>query len=149
MDEKSRLNAANVLIVLSRSPRHEDRVDAGRCLANFVDIPGVSNVLFELALDPNDTAVTLATADALLRRKDRLGVTVLARALAVADSNHADWIYPAVSGVFGIFERDRDVAIRICEELLGDADSQLRLGLLAILDTLAGIEPIVRVVPSE
>ena len=42
------------------------------------------------------TFVTRRTAEGLLRRKDRVGLTIVASALAVANDNHAEYIHTAI-----------------------------------------------------
>ena len=86
--------------------------------------------LLELVLDASDTFVTRVTAEAVLRRMDRIGLAVVASALAVADSNHRDWIHTALGDVFSIFSEDRDNAMRLCEEMMRDTDDRVALGLV-------------------
>ncbi len=97
-----------------------------------------------LLLDPGDTSVTRATAEALLRRKDGIGLATVASALAVADPNHGDWIHSAVHEVFGVFSEDRDSAMRLCEEMPGHPDDRVALGARQMLSTLAEIDPVLR-----
>ncbi|SOE08982.1 hypothetical protein SAMN06272775_0061 [Streptomyces sp. 2323.1] len=100
--------------------------------------------LLELVLDPADTLVTRRTVEALLRRKDRDGLTTVASALAVADSNHSDWIHTAIVDVFSIFSDERDDAIRLCEEMLRDTDDRVALGTRQLHEILAEIDPVLR-----
>ncbi|MGO4649129.1 hypothetical protein AB4305_29910 [Nocardia sp. 2YAB30] len=132
------------LIRLAGSPDYQDRADAGRCLANFAEMPETSGPLLGLLLDTCDTFVTRATAEALLRRQDMVGFAAVASGLAAADPNHADWIHTAVLDVFGVFSRDRDAAVRECEILTGAPDEQVRRGAGQLITMLAEINPILR-----
>lgn len=87
--------------------------------------------MLELVLDPGDTFVTRVTAEAVLRRKDRIGLAVVASALAVADSHHSDWIHTAILDVFSIFSKDRDDAMKLCEEMMRDTDDSVSQGLVS------------------
>lgn len=100
--------------------------------------------LLELMLDPGDTFVTRVTAEAVLRRKDRVGLAIVASALAVADENHSDWIHTAVDDAFSIFADDRDNAIQLCEELARDTDDRVALGARQLHEFLAEINPVLR-----
>lgn len=100
--------------------------------------------LLALVLDPDDTFVTQRTVEALLRRKDRVGLTIVASALPVADSNHSEWIHTAIVDVFGIFSDDRDSAIRLCEEMSRDANDRVALGARALHEILTEIDPVLR-----
>ncbi|MCX5205762.1 hypothetical protein OG897_30460 [Streptomyces sp. NBC_00237] len=66
------------------SPAWSVRAAAGRQLATSDKIDEVADVLHRLLLDAQDTAVTSATAEALLARKDTLGLryVLLARSYA-------------------------------------------------------------------
>ncbi|MDF2261596.1 hypothetical protein [Streptantibioticus ferralitis] len=110
---------------LGRSHDYRDRADAGHGLAGFAEMQEALGPLLELVLDPGDTFVTRVTAEAVLRRKDRIGLAVVASALAVADSNHSDWIHTAILDVFGISSEDRDNALQLCEEMLRDTDDRV------------------------
>ncbi|MFE7567939.1 hypothetical protein ACFU76_13370 [Streptomyces sp. NPDC057539] len=100
--------------------------------------------LLELVLDAGDTFVTRVTAEAVLRRKDRIGLAVVASALAVADSNHSDWILTALHDVFSSFSEDRDNAMQLCEEMLRDTDDRVALGARQMYEVLAEIDPLLR-----
>jgi hypothetical protein len=100
--------------------------------------------LRELVLDPGDTFVTRRTADALLRRQDRAGLTIIASALAAANSNHSDWIHTAVVDVFSVFSDDRDNAIRLCEEMSRDTDDRVAFGARQLHKVLEKIAPALR-----
>ena len=123
-----RRSAVVALGELGRSHDYRDRADAGHGLARFAEMQEALGPLLELMLDPGDTFVTRVTAEAVLRRKDRAGLAIVASALAVADENHSDWIHTAVDDVFSIFADDRDNAIQLCEELTRDTDDRVALG---------------------
>ena len=107
-------------------------------------MPEAVEPLLGLVLDPGDTFVTLRTAEGLLRRKDRAGLTIVASALAVANDNHADWIHTAIVDVFSIFSVDLDEALRLCEEMSDDTDERVAQGARRLRRSLAGIDPVLR-----
>ncbi|MFJ1618653.1 hypothetical protein ACIODT_40090 [Streptomyces sp. NPDC088251] len=144
VDSDRRRAAAVALGELGRSHDYRDRADAGHGLARFAEMQEALGPLLELLLDPADTFVTRVTAEAVLRRKDRVGLTIVASALAVADSNHSDWIHTALQDVFSIFSEDRDNAIQLCEEMLGDPDGRVARGARQMHGTLAEIDPVLR-----
>ncbi|QEV57285.1 hypothetical protein CP981_36115 [Streptomyces platensis] len=129
---------------LGRSHDYRDRADAGHGLAAFAEMQEALVPLRELVLDPGDTFVTRRTAEALLRRKDRVGLTIVASALAVANSNHSDWIHSAIIDVFSVFSDDRDDAMRLCEELLRDTGDHVAPGARQLHKVLAEIDPVLR-----
>lgn len=141
MNSDLRYAAVAALIGLARSRDHRDRADAGRSLAPFAEIPQAAAALHGLVLDPDDTYVTRATAEALLRRNDPAGLTIVAAALAVADANHADWICEATSDALGVFADDRDEAVRMCGELTQAPDEPLAAGARLMLRILREITP--------
>ncbi|MFJ9417204.1 hypothetical protein ACIRPT_23870 [Streptomyces sp. NPDC101227] len=136
--------AVVVLGELGRSHDYRDRADAGHGLAGFAETQEAFGPLLELVLDPGDTFVTRRTVEALLRRRDRAGLTIVASALAVANSPHSDWIHTAIVDVFGIFSDDRDNAIRLCEEVSRDTDARVALGARQLQEILAEIDPVLR-----
>jgi hypothetical protein len=144
VSNEARRAAVAALIRLAGSPGYRDRADAGRSLATFAEMPEARGPLLGLVLDADDTFITRATAEALLRRQDSAGLGVVASALAAAGPNHADWIHTAVLDVFGVFSRDRDAAVRECEALARDSDEQTRCGVNQLTAMLGGINPILR-----
>ncbi|MGW6559107.1 hypothetical protein [Streptomyces hydrogenans] len=134
---------------LARSEDWRDRADAGHGLAAFAETPEAVEPLLALVLDPGDTYVTRRTAESLLRRKDRAGLTIVASALAVAQDNHADWIHTAVVDVFGIFADDLGEAVRLTEELSTTPDTRTARGARRLHSTLTTIDPVLRPVPRE
>ncbi|WP_329144605.1 hypothetical protein OIU91_09175 [Streptomyces sp. NBC_01456] len=144
VDSDLRHAAVVVLGELGRSHDYRDRADAGHGLAGFAEMQEALEPLLALVLDPDDTFVTQRTVEALLRRKDRVGLTIVASALPVADSNHSEWIHTAIVDVFGIFSDDRDSAIRLCEEMSRDANDRVALGARALHEILTEIDPVLR-----
>ncbi|CRK56946.1 FIG01122338: hypothetical protein [Alloactinosynnema sp. L-07] len=131
MSNNARRAVVAALIELAASPDNRDRADAGRALASFAELPKAYGPLSELILDDRDTFVTRVTAEALLRRQDSIGLTIVASALAAIgpdQPNHSDWIHAAVADVFMVFSRDRDAAMQLCQVLARDPDQHLRSG---------------------
>jgi hypothetical protein len=141
---KLRRASVAALIELGRSDDYRDRADAGQGLAGFAETREAAEALLELMLDKRDTFVTLATAEAALRRKDRIGLAVVASALAGADPNHDEWLCTAVENVFGVFSGDRDVALRLAEELTLGRDEQVSLGARELIEILTDLDPVLR-----
>jgi hypothetical protein len=144
VDRDGRHAAVVVLRELGRSHDYRDRADAGHGLAGFAEMQEALGPLLELVLDAGDTFVTRVTTKAVLRRKDRIGLAVVASAMAVADSNHSDWIHTALHDVFSIFSEDRDNAMQLCEEMLRDTDDRVALGARQMHEALAEIDPVLR-----
>ncbi|WP_369142093.1 hypothetical protein [Streptomyces sp. R44] len=144
MDSDLRRAVVVTLGELGRSDDWRDRADAGHSLAGFAEMPEAVEPLLGLVLDSGDTFVTRRTAEALLRRKDKPGLAIVASALAVANDNHADWIHTAVVDVFSIFSDDLDEALRLCEEMSGDADDRVARGARRLHGSLAKIDPVLR-----
>ncbi|MFD7026455.1 hypothetical protein ACFWAR_00225 [Streptomyces sp. NPDC059917] len=139
MNSTLRRAAVVALGELGRSNDSGDRADAGRALAGFAEMEEAVYPLLELVLDREDTLVTRATAEALLRRQDRAGLLIVASALAVADANHGDWIHTAIRDSFAIYAGDRDAAMRLCEELTQHPDERVSLGARELNESLTGI----------
>jgi hypothetical protein len=144
MSNEARRTVVAALIGLAGSPDYRDRADAGRSLASFAEMSEARGPLLELVLDTGDTFVTRATAEALLRRQDVVGLATVASALTAADPNHADWIHTAVLDVFGVFSRDRDAAVQECDVLIQNPDEQVRRGADQLIAALTEINPILR-----
>ncbi|MEV7026287.1 hypothetical protein [Kitasatospora sp. NPDC093558] len=144
MDDALRLAAVVTLAALGRSRDYRDRADAGHGLARFAEMREAFEPLLELVLDPGDTFVTRRTAEALLRRKDKAGLRVVACALAVADSNHSDWVHTAFNDVFSFFATELDDALQLCEELSRDPDERVALGARRLHGSLPEIDPVPR-----
>ncbi|MFE3761151.1 hypothetical protein ACFXPI_05225 [Streptomyces sp. NPDC059104] len=144
MDGDLRRAVVVALGELARGDDWRDRADAGHGLAGFAEMQEAVGPLLGLVLDPGDTFVTRRTAEGLLRRRDRVGLGIVASALAVADDQHADWIHTAVVDVFGVFSNDVDEALRLCEELSGEADEGVARGARRLHESLAEIDPVLR-----
>jgi hypothetical protein len=144
MNDQARRAAAKALLQLAESDDFRDRADAGRALASFADIPESRQTLQRLLLDAADTVVTRETAEALLRRKDQIGLGTVARALADAEADHADWIADAVHEVFAIYATDRDEAVRTCDELIENGEPAMLLR-----DLLTAITPVLHPAAGE
>ncbi|MET9956867.1 hypothetical protein ABZ135_35700 [Streptomyces sp. NPDC006339] len=144
MDSGLRRAVVLALGDLARSDDWRDRADAGHGLAGFAETREAVEPLLGLLLDPGDTFVTRRTAEGLLRRKDRAGLSIVAYALAVADDHHADWTHTAIVDVFSVFSDDLDEALRLCEEMSGDADDRVVRGARRLHASLAGIDPVLR-----
>ncbi|WP_215541609.1 hypothetical protein [Amycolatopsis sp. CA-230715] len=142
MDSEARRAAVVPLIALASCRDFRDRADAGVALASFAELPEAREVLAELVLDAEDTFVTRATAEALFRRRDGIGLAIVASALADADPNHADWISTAAEDVLGVLAEDRDTAALTCESFLEVPDGRVRLGARRLIATIAGITPV-------
>ncbi|MEU1494841.1 hypothetical protein ABZ456_31920 [Streptomyces sp. NPDC005776] len=84
-------------IMNAASPAWSLGAAAGRRLAAPTKIDEVADVLLRLLLDPRDTGVTQATAEALLARKDTVGLrhVLMARSFA-ASVDTADQISAAL-----------------------------------------------------
>lgn len=144
MGNDGRRAVVSALSALARSNDYRDRSDAGSGLAGFAEMREADSALVSLLLDPEDTFVTRRTADALLRRKDAVGLRIVAAALAVADDNHADWIESTVVDVFGIYSRDLETARRICEQISADSSPRIAAGADRLRATLSEITPALR-----
>ncbi|MFC1436649.1 hypothetical protein ABUW04_00110 [Streptacidiphilus sp. N1-10] len=144
MDGDRRHAAADALVELGRSPHYRDRADAGHGLARFAELQEAQGPLLDLVLDPHDTFVTRVTAEALLQRTDRIGLAIVASALAVTDESHGEWIHTAIHDVFGIFSNKRDSAVQVCEELLQDPDDRVARGARQLREALTEIDPVLR-----
>jgi hypothetical protein len=130
------------LIKLAASDDYRDRADAGRALASFAEAAESQECLLRLVLDVNDTFVTLATAEALLRRQDTAGFTIVAEALVSADFQHRTYIHDAITAVFMVFAAERDRAMKACDALSLDASAQVRQGAAELREILGQISPV-------
>ncbi|MFD8735870.1 hypothetical protein ACFV06_13190 [Streptomyces sp. NPDC059618] len=144
MDSDLRRAVVAKLGELGRSNDWRDRADAGHSLAGFAEMPDAAELLLGLVLDSGDTFVTRRTAESLLRRKDRAGLTIVASALAVANDNHADYIHTAIVDVFSISSDDLDEALRICDALSGHTNNRVARGARQLHEHLAQIAPVLR-----
>jgi hypothetical protein len=82
----------------AESESYEQRAAAGRQLAQWAEREEVAPVLERLLLDAHDTAVTQETAEALLQRRDLLGLRFVLAALSRAQElSTVDWLAGEVS----------------------------------------------------
>jgi hypothetical protein len=60
----------------------------------------------------------------------------------------ATWLYGAVDSALGVFERDRDEAVRICQALVEDPghDDQVRAGAVQLVAALTDLEPMLKAI---
>jgi hypothetical protein len=131
------------LIELAASDEYQDRADAGRALATFAQATEAREPLLRLVLDANDTFVTVATVEALLRRQDTAGFMIVAEALASADFQHRTYIHDTVTAVFMLFASERDRAMKACEALtLAAPSTRVRQGAPELREMLAQIHPV-------
>jgi hypothetical protein len=140
--QDQRASVVTALIELAASEDFKDRADAGRALASFAETTGSRETLVELVLDVNDTFVTLATAEALLRRQDLAGLRIVAEALFSADFQHRTYIHQAVTAVFMVFAVEKDRAVEACDALLADASTSACEGAAELREMLAQIDPL-------
>ncbi|MEU0054065.1 hypothetical protein [Streptomyces sp. NPDC006309] len=103
------------------------RVRAGRGLASLADVPEVAEALVRLLLDAEDTAVTRRTAEALARAGTPAAVKLIARAVAGADDNQADWLRTGVQDALADRDGVPDFAAA-CRELARDPEEAVRRG---------------------
>jgi hypothetical protein len=149
MNKESRRAVVANLLQLADSPDYQDRADAGRAMASFVEMPETRVALQQLLLDADDTFVTRVTAEALLQRHDAPGLAAVAQALASADANHGDWLHTAIVDVFMIYASERDVAVRTCEALIEGGDLPVARGAARVRDILTQINPVLRPVDKQ
>jgi hypothetical protein len=142
VNQDRRRPVVTALIKLAASDDYQDRADAGRALASFARATESRESLLRLVLDVNDTFVTLATAEALLRRQDIAGFTIVAEALVSADFQHRTYIHDAVTAAFMVFASERDRAMEACDALLFDVSAQVRQGASELREMLAQIRPV-------
>lgn len=140
MRQSPRDVVVDALVVLSWSGDFQDRQDAGVALARFAELPVAARRLLGLVLDPEDTAVTRGTVDALVQRQDEVGLAIVAAALSGADDNQADWIQTGVDDGLQMSEDARREALASCASLRETHDTDaVRRGaslLKAMLDRL-------------
>ncbi|MEU1596500.1 hypothetical protein ABZ468_27495 [Streptomyces sp. NPDC005708] len=112
------------------------RAAAGRQLAASAGHEGVVPFLERLLLDPRDTAITQETAEALLQRRDLVGLRTVLAALARAEEwrtadqldgevyNHQSWM---------IADGRRGQFVEQLEALASDEDAGVRAEALRLL----------------
>ncbi|MFE2410090.1 hypothetical protein ACFXDE_17315 [Kitasatospora sp. NPDC059408] len=112
----------NAALRASNSPSWSDRANAGRQLAAHADVPEVAAVLRRLLQDGQDTAVTQGTAEALLRRRDLLGLRLVLAAFAGADVDTTDHLGDAILNVCLRSDEDQEYFEGLATELASDAE---------------------------
>jgi hypothetical protein len=137
-----RLSAVGALIELAAGDDYRDRADAGRALAVFAEVTEAREPLLRLVLDAGDTFVTLTTAEALLRRQDIAGFTIIAEALTSADVQQQTYIHQAVTAVFMLYASERDRAVEACDALTHDANDEVRQGAAELREMLVQVRPV-------
>lgn len=143
MNQDWRRRVVTALVELAGSDDYRDRADAGRALANFAEATESQEPLLRLVLDANDTFVTLATTEALLRRHDTSGLAIVAEALASADFQHGTYIADAVTAVFMVFASERDRAVEACDALFSvGVSATVRRGAVQLREMLERIRPV-------
>ncbi|MEV0731125.1 hypothetical protein [Polymorphospora sp. NPDC050346] len=126
---------------LTRSQVWSDRANAGRHLSAVAGQEPVDAAVRDLLLDRGDTAVTEATAEALLRRGDAPALRLLAAVWHVAAPQTADHLGAALSRV--LFElscadlRSRLRFLAAVEGLLAESDPDVRADARDLLDEVA------------
>ena len=122
------------LFLLAESQSWQDRSRAGQELVAHIDKPMVDAVVLRLILDPKDTAVTTATADALLARGDLASWRIFVHAWAVAaemptETNHIDHLVSCLNGaLYTASLNSEKVATmkKIVERLSSDDDERVK-----------------------
>jgi hypothetical protein len=95
-----------------------------------------------LAVNHEDTSVTRTTVEALMRRGDEIGLTIIATALTSADDNHADWVAAGVADGLAMSESARGQDLGICQQLEERRSRATQRGVLALRAMLAEAGPI-------
>ena len=108
----------------SESESWSRRAAAGRQLAAWAEREEVGPILERLLLDAHDTAVTQETAQALLERRDLVGLRAVLAALSRAEEWWtADQLYGEVFGYRSWMVAD-DRTDEFVDQLVGLADDQ-------------------------
>lgn len=118
------------------------RMSAGVRLAQWAGREDVDRVLIQLILDPENTNVTLQTAEALLNRSDEVGVRALAGGAVGASYEQVEWIYAAVLNYLSDVTRINS-SIDLCRALMDDSDRAIRGGAELLLDMGVSVKNIV------
>lgn len=108
----------------ARSELWSQRADAGRVLAQFAGEPDIDPLLDALLLDPDDTAATLANAEALLQDPTATSVSVYLKAYSRADGHVGDHMNDALYQPPETRRQIRDLA----SVLLSSDDLDVRAG---------------------
>lgn len=92
---------------LAASEWYADRLTAGYLLAEEAGDEQVDAILRLLLLDQHDTAVTQVTAEALLGRHDRIGISLVLEAWRDCDDHTGQHLADALLNVYNGIELDR------------------------------------------
>ncbi|MFI7600971.1 hypothetical protein [Actinoplanes sp. NPDC049681] len=114
-------------IAAASSPDWTARARAGQELALHADRRDGADLLLALLLDALDTAVTDATARAVLEHGDVDGLRLFARAVAAGDDEHLDHLHAAVTGHVHTAARPATFS-RSVAALVRDPDPAVRAG---------------------
>lgn len=122
------------LLLLAESESWQDRSRAGQGLVAYLGEPVTDGVILRLLMDAKDTAVTVATADALLARADLVSWRMFARGWAAAVegtsmTNYIDHLYSCLNGAMYVASLDAEKAAAlkgVVGQLLGDDDETVR-----------------------
>ncbi|MEV4823595.1 hypothetical protein [Micromonospora sp. NPDC049274] len=106
------------LLSLSESASWSDRGKAGSGLVAHVGEPTVDAAILRLLLDERDTAVTVATANALLARADLASWRMFVRGWAVATqrssmTNYVDHLYSCLNSAMYVASLDSGKTARL------------------------------------
>lgn len=122
------------LLLLAESQSWQGRSRAGQGLVARIGEPMVDAVVLQLVLDPKDTAVTTATADALLGRGDLASWRIFARAWTIAakmptETNHIDHLVSCLNGAMyaaSMNSETADTMMEIVGQLSADEDETVK-----------------------
>lgn len=124
------------ILRLAESPAWDERAEAGSRLAALAGDPEIDTALDRLLLDPNDTGVTLRTAEALLSRCDLPGLRVFVRAWDRADLDTGNWLGDSTYSVRQSIEDQTALMGRLLVLADGDADASVQTGAAGVLQWL-------------
>ncbi|MFD8933440.1 hypothetical protein [Streptomyces mirabilis] len=129
MSQEQRADGLRAAFRDAESKSWSCRAAAGRHLAAIAGQEEVEPVLERLLLDPHDTGVTQETAEALLQRRDLVGLRIVLATLSRAEAwetadqldgevyNHQSWM---------IADGRRDQFVQQLEALTADEDAGVR-----------------------
>ncbi|MEU0784724.1 hypothetical protein ABZ341_24510 [Streptomyces sp. NPDC006173] len=129
MSQEQRADGLRAALREAESKSWSCRAAAGRQLAAIASQEEVEPVLERLLLDPHDTGVTQETAEALLRRRDLVGLRIVLGTLSRAEAwetadqldgevyNHQSWM---------IADGRLDQFVQQLEALTADEDAGVR-----------------------
>ncbi len=123
----SELDDVSELLSGARAETWAVRAEAGRQLARHAGNPTVDVVLDGLLLDPADTGVSVATAEALLERRDVIGLRVYLSALSRADDDTGYHLRDSLSLLMQTRGDVDDLQQRL-RDLRSDEDPSVRAG---------------------